>query len=92
MITMNGVGYVFVRIPSDGGAEEKEKAKAKEKEKDAKFPLLFERRMIEVAQENTDNVVVASGLKAGEEVASTGSLILAQIYEDNRIVSTGLPE
>ena len=46
---------------------------------------------IAVAQENTDNVVVAKGLAAGQEVVTKGSLILSQLYEDRRMTSTGLP-
>lgn len=51
----------------------------------------YERRKIDVAQEGFDQVVVASGLRAGEEVVTNGSLILAQLYEDRRVISTGLP-
>jgi hypothetical protein len=36
--------------------------------------------------------VVARGLKAGEEVVTTGSLILSQLYEDKRMTSVGVPE
>jgi cobalt-zinc-cadmium efflux system membrane fusion protein len=51
----------------------------------------FERRKVSVAQENSDFVVVATGLEAGETVASSGSLILAQLYEDLQMVQTGMP-
>ena len=44
-----------------------------------------------MAQENSDFVVVASGLAAGEMVATSGSLILAQLYEDLQMVDTGMP-
>jgi hypothetical protein len=44
-----------------------------------------------VAQENSGFVVIASGLEAGETVASGGSLILAQLYEDKKVVETGMP-
>lgn len=52
---------------------------------------LFERRKLEVDQENTELVVVRKGLKAGEQVVSNGSLILSQMFEDESTVSTGLP-
>ena len=51
----------------------------------------FERRELAIAEERYDHVVVASGTKAGEEVTSYGSLILAQLYEDQQTVSTGMP-
>jgi membrane fusion protein, heavy metal efflux system len=83
MVTTNGDDYVFVRRPprdedtSKGG--------------DAKGPDRFERRKIRVAQENHDFVVVDEGLHPDEEVATSGSLILSQLYEDAMIVETGLP-
>ena len=46
---------------------------------------------IRVAQENTDSVIVASGLTPGQVVVTNGSLILAQLYEDQRMTNTGLP-
>jgi membrane fusion protein, heavy metal efflux system len=52
---------------------------------------LFERRKLEIEQENTDLVVVKTGLKAGERVVSNGSLILSQMYEDQSTVESGLP-
>lgn len=51
----------------------------------------FERRTITVAQENSDFVVVAGGLAADETVATSGSLILAQLYEDLAMVDSGMP-
>ncbi len=51
----------------------------------------FERRKLEIEQENTDEVVVKKGLKAGENVVSNGSLILSQMYEDQSTVDSGLP-
>jgi membrane fusion protein, heavy metal efflux system len=51
----------------------------------------FERRKLEIEQENTDLVVVKKGLKSGEKVVSNGSLILSQLYEDQSTVDTGLP-
>jgi cobalt-zinc-cadmium efflux system membrane fusion protein len=75
MVVMNGNEYAFVRD---------EPASSKTVDK-------FERRKLEVAQERDDHVVVASGLKPGDHVASYGSLILAQLYEDQQMVATGLP-
>jgi membrane fusion protein, heavy metal efflux system len=49
----------------------------------------FERRKVNVAQENSDYVVIHNGLEAGEEVVTSGSLILAQLYEDHQMVDTG---
>jgi cobalt-zinc-cadmium efflux system membrane fusion protein len=75
MVVMNGHEYAFVR-------DEQASAKGLEK---------FERRQLEVAEEREDHVVVASGLKAGEHVASRGSLILAQLFEDQQMIATGMP-
>ncbi len=52
---------------------------------------LFERRKLEIEQENTSEVIVKKGLSAGERVVSNGSLILSQMYEDQSTVDTGLP-
>jgi cobalt-zinc-cadmium efflux system membrane fusion protein len=51
----------------------------------------FQRRKVDVAQENSDYVIIHKGLEAGEEVVTTGSLILAQLYEDLQTVNTGMP-
>jgi membrane fusion protein, heavy metal efflux system len=75
VVVMNGHEYAFVRKPST----------------DSKDTELFERREIVIAEERSDHVVLASGAKAGEEVASRGSLILAQLYEDQQTVATGMP-
>jgi cobalt-zinc-cadmium efflux system membrane fusion protein len=75
VVVMNGHEYAFVRKPP-GAAGDDEK---------------FERRKLTVVEERFDHIVVASGLKAGEEVASYGSLILAQLYEDQEMVETGMP-
>jgi membrane fusion protein, heavy metal efflux system len=89
MVATNGRDYVFVRKPDAPDADQaKDKSKGKGKGKDV---YRFERREIHVAQENGDRVVVRSGLKAGEEVATNGSLILSQLYEDLRVVDTGQP-
>jgi membrane fusion protein, heavy metal efflux system len=52
---------------------------------------LFERRKLDIEQENTDCVIVKKGLTAGENVVSNGSLILSQMYEDLSTVDNGLP-
>ena len=39
--------------------------------------------------EFSDEVIVAEGLKPGEEVVTTGSLVITQIYEDRRAIETG---
>ena len=52
-------------------------------------PDKFERRVVGVAQEKDDHVVIDDGLKAGEEVVSVGGLILDQIYEDLMTTQTG---
>ena len=69
--------FVFVRIPGEAGT--------------------FERRAILPWQEGDDEVIVAEptkdhlGLRPGEEIVTTGSLILEQIYEDKRMTETGAP-
>jgi membrane fusion protein, heavy metal efflux system len=75
VVVMNGHEYAFVRKPHA----------------DAKDGERFERRELVIREERSDHVVVASGTKTGEEVASRGSLILAQLYEDQQTVSTGMP-
>jgi cobalt-zinc-cadmium efflux system membrane fusion protein len=75
MVAINGENFVFVH---QGRAT-------------ARGPDKFERRKIIVAQERIDHVVVKSGLKPGEQVVTNGSLILAQLYEDQRTVDTGRP-
>jgi cobalt-zinc-cadmium efflux system membrane fusion protein len=75
MVVMNGNEYAFVRD---------DKTASKEIDK-------YERRKLEIAEERDDHVVVAGGLKPGEQIASNGSLILAQLYEDQQMVATGLP-
>jgi cobalt-zinc-cadmium efflux system membrane fusion protein len=54
-------------------------------------PNRFLWRKVEVDQENHDFVVVRSGLAPGEKVVTNGSLILAQLYEDESTVTTGMP-
>jgi membrane fusion protein, heavy metal efflux system len=75
MVAINGEGYVFVQKPRSSPGGSDK----------------FERRKIVVAQERIDHVVVRSGLQPGEEVVTNGSLILAQLYEDQRMTVTGLP-
>jgi len=56
----------------------------------------YERRPIFVAMERNDIVIVAEpseghrGLVPGEEVVTTGSLILEQMYEDRTMAEGGL--
>jgi cobalt-zinc-cadmium efflux system membrane fusion protein len=75
MVVINGNEYVFVRKPSSGQED----------------VYKFERRKVAVAQENSDFVVIARGLTADEMVATSGSLILAQLFEDLQTVETGTP-
>ncbi|AGA31280.1 efflux RND transporter periplasmic adaptor subunit [Singulisphaera acidiphila] len=51
----------------------------------------YERRTVGVAQEKEDHVVVETGLRAGEEIVSVGSLLVAQLYDDLKTVQTGAP-
>lgn len=76
MVSINGLDYVFVRLPQRTGTDGEYR---------------FERREILSAQEHSDRVVVQRGLKPGEIVATNASLILSQIFEDTRMVETGLP-
>jgi cobalt-zinc-cadmium efflux system membrane fusion protein len=75
MVVMNGHEYAFVR-------DEKAGTRGVEK---------FERRQLDVAEEREDHVVVARGLRPGERVASYGSLILGQLFEEQQMIATGLP-
>lgn len=54
-------------------------------------PDKFQHRMVGVAQEKDDHVVLDAGMKAGEEVVSVGGLVLAQMYEDLKTAQTGAP-
>jgi membrane fusion protein, heavy metal efflux system len=82
MVSANGQEYVFIRVPRTGEPS----SKSGEKQPDR-----FIRRRIHVAQETHDQVIVNSGLKPGQEVATSGSLILAQLYEDAGIINSGEP-
>ncbi|HKI16313.1 MAG TPA: efflux RND transporter periplasmic adaptor subunit, partial [Isosphaeraceae bacterium] len=75
MVVLYGNDYAFVRTASAG----------------SRGPEKFERRKIEVAEERADHVVVQKGLSPGEEVASNGSLIISQLFEDQQMVETGMP-
>jgi cobalt-zinc-cadmium efflux system membrane fusion protein len=74
MVSVDRFDYVFVKKPGNANK--------------------FERRRIFVATESNDVVIVAEpsaehvGLSPGEEVVSTGSLILEQMYED-RVMAEG---
>jgi cobalt-zinc-cadmium efflux system membrane fusion protein len=76
MVSVDRTDYVFVKIPGPG--------------------TRFERRSIFVAKESNDIVVVAEpseghrGLQPDEQVATTGSLILEQMYEDRTMAEGGL--
>jgi membrane fusion protein, heavy metal efflux system len=78
MVVMNGNEYAFVQ-------------KAAGNSQASQDVLQFERRQLVVAEERDDHVVVKTGLKPGEHVASNGSLVLAQLYEDQQMVATGMP-
>jgi cobalt-zinc-cadmium efflux system membrane fusion protein len=54
-------------------------------------PDSFERKIIEIDQENHDFVVVKRGLQPGQKIVTNGSLILSQLFEDESTISTGLP-
>jgi cobalt-zinc-cadmium efflux system membrane fusion protein len=75
MVVMNGNEYAFVQREGD----------------DTNGVEQFERRQLVVAEERDEHVVVKSGLKPGEHVAANGSLVLAQLYEDQQMVATGMP-
>jgi membrane fusion protein, heavy metal efflux system len=75
MVVMNGNEYAFVQ---------KEPVNSND-------VLQFERRQLVVAEERDDHVVVKAGLQPGEHVAANGSLVLAQLYEDQQMVATGMP-
>jgi cobalt-zinc-cadmium efflux system membrane fusion protein len=54
-------------------------------------PSRFERRKVLVVQENSELVVLGGGVESGELVATGGSLILSQLFEDQQMVETGMP-
>jgi cobalt-zinc-cadmium efflux system membrane fusion protein len=73
IVTSNNKYYVFIKQPAQAPSSGT---------KDKQAPLVFERRKIAVRQERSDTVITSDGLTPGEEIVSTGALILAQIYED----------
>jgi cobalt-zinc-cadmium efflux system membrane fusion protein len=75
MVVMNGAEYAFVQ----------------KTEQSSNGTEQFERRPLVVAEERDDHVVVQSGLKPGDHVATNGALVLAQLYEDQQVVATGMP-
>lgn len=77
MVSLGDDEYVFVRRDRGPAGDHADR---------------FERRAVKVAQENADNVIVASGLKAGEVVVTDGSLVLSQLYEDQRTLLDGNPD
>ncbi len=89
MVALSGGEYVFVR-KTPGEAESNDRSKPESSEKTRRVDK-FERIKIRVAQENTNSVIVTEGLQPGEFVVTNGSLILAQLYEDQRMTITGLP-
>jgi cobalt-zinc-cadmium efflux system membrane fusion protein len=78
MVSVDRDNYVFVRHTGAHGQ-----------------PDRWERRPVVPFQEGDQQVILTPpgpgtvGLRPGEEVATTGSLILEQIYEDASIVETG---
>ena len=75
VVVMNGHEYAFIRKPPTNAVDDER----------------FERRELVIAEERFDHVVIESGAKAGEEVVSYGSLIVAQLFEDQQTVATGMP-
>ncbi len=74
MVSVDRTDYVFIRKPGKGN--------------------VFERRPIVTAKESNDVVIVAAPaaghpeVKPGEQIVTTGSLILEQMYED-RLMAEG---
>jgi cobalt-zinc-cadmium efflux system membrane fusion protein len=76
MVSLDPDNYVFVKKPGSTDA--------------------FQRRLIMVDQEDSEKVIVEPaegrvGLQPGEEVVTTGSLILEQAYEDRVVTESGTP-
>lgn len=94
MVATNGRYYVFVKTPagpSTGPAPPNTELPKEHRKPPREAIDWFERREIRVAQENSDRLIVSSGLKPRETIVANGSLILAQIYEDMLTVATGNP-
>lgn len=53
-------------------------------------PHTFARRTVTVAHEKADYAVIDIGLSPGEEVVTTGALILGQMHEELRTRATGM--
>lgn len=51
----------------------------------------YARREVHPFQEKDDYVIIDHGVEAGEEVVTTGSLILSQRYEDQFVIHNGMP-
>ncbi len=83
MVSSDGGDYAFVLIPNASA--------------DDKGAMRFERRRVRVIHEGSEGVVVAESgkegqdLKPGEQVATKGSLLLQQIYEDSVALNAGGP-
>ena len=92
MVSVDGGDYAFVQVPNKDPSES---SSASASAKDA--PTRFERRLIRVIHEGSDGVIVAEGtrpgegLKADEQVATKGSLLLQQMYEDAATLEAGGP-
>jgi cobalt-zinc-cadmium efflux system membrane fusion protein len=86
VISTNNKYYVFVRKP-EPAAPVSEAGKGK-----ALATYVYERREIRIRQDVGDRMIVSDGLRAGEEIAANGSLLLAQKYEDLAIVDSGMPQ
>ena len=52
-------------------------------------PDVFERRLVGIEKELSNEVILREGVRPGEEVVSVGSLLLSQIYEDLEMYRTG---
>ncbi len=98
MVSTDGADYVFVERPRACGPRGLVASAATIgssfflRNCDPECPLRFERRLIRVEQENHDNVIVSEGLDPGERVATQGSLILDQIYDDASTTETRAPQ
>jgi len=77
MISVDRFDYVFVKLADSGQSAR------------------FERRAITLEREGNEQVIVdefsepKTGLKPGEEVVTSGSLILEQMYEDRTMIEGG---
>lgn len=76
MVSADGADYVFVEHPASG---------------DDPATRRFARRRVRPLEESHDRVLVGEGVREGDRVATRGSLILAQIYEDDATVEAEAP-